>query len=417
MSLPSLLETFADFRRRLPHQARLYVGGCSGEPAGLAEVLQAEPHLASGLTLLGAWVPGINRIDWASLAPDVRAETIFLSPDLRRSCEAGRTAILPLAYTQAWSWLQATPLDGGVLVVSPPDSDGRVSLGVSPDFGPAIAARPDVPLLGLVNPNMPAPPHSVRLPVTRFAALAQDDTPLTEIAEAALPPAFAGIAAQAAGLLAPGDTLQFGLGNVQQAVLAALGGQRGFAIHSGMISAPVLGLLDADPDLAITTGVAVGTPDVYARLARDPRIRFRPVCETHGLAALAAIPRFTAINSVIEVDLFGQANAEFIRGRQVSGTGGLVDFLRGAAASPGGRAITALASTAQGGQVSRITARLGPGAVSVARADMDIVVTEHGIAHLGGKSLDARAEALIAIADPAHRGPLAASWDEMRQQM
>lgn len=417
MTLTLLRDAFARFRRGLPAEARLYAGGCSGEPVGLANLLRDDPDLAAGLTFVGVWIPGVNTIDWAGFDPKTRAESIFLSPALRASFEAGRTSFLPLPYTQAWPWLSTTPLDGGVVIVSPPDASGTVSLGLSPDFAPAILGRADVPVLGLVNPNMPAPPGSPRVPVSRFAALAHDATALTQVTEAALPSTFDAIAAHVAGLVAPGDTLQFGLGNVQQAVLAALGNQRGLSVHSGMISTPVLSLLDRDPDVAITTGVAIGTADFYQHAGRDPRIRFLPVAETHALARLAAISRFTAINSVIEVDLFGQANAEFLAGRQVSGTGGLVDFLRGAAASPGGRGIAALASTAQGGKVSRILPRLAPNAVSIARADMDIVVTEHGIACLKGRSLDGRANALIAIADPAHRDHLARSWDEMRRQM
>jgi acyl-CoA hydrolase len=97
-------------------------------------------------------------------------------------------------------------------------------------------------------------------------------------------------------------------------------------------------------------------------------------------------------------------------GRQVSGTGGLLDFARGARLSKGGRSILALPSTA-GGKASRIVPCLGErDIVSCPRADADIVVTEHGIAHLRDKSIDERAEALIAIADPAFRDELADQW-------
>ncbi len=120
---------------------------------------------------------------------------------------------------------------------------------------------------------------------------------------------------------------------------------------------------------------------------------------------MAAIPNLVAINSVLAVDLDGQANAEMLDGRQVSGTGGLLDFVRGARLSQGGRSILALPSTAAGGKVSRIVAKLGErDIVSCPRADADIVVTEHGIARLREKSLDERAEALIGIAAPGFRG-------------
>ena len=413
----SLAEAFAAFRAGLPAEARLYVGGCSGDPVALADIIRSEPALAAGLTFIGAWVPGINRTDWASLHPAAHAETIFMPPDFRASFEAGRTRLLPLAYSQAWSWLCEAPLDGGVVMVSPPDRDGRVSLGVSPDFAPAILARRNVPLLAIINPHMPSPPRSVLVPLERFALAAEDARPLVEILPSALPPAFEAIAKHIAGLIEEGDTLQFGLGNVQQAVLTALAGRRGLRIHSGMISDPVQGLMDADPDLSIATGIAVGTAAFYSRLTDAQNVRFLPVSETHMLDRLAAIPRFTAINSLIEIDLFGQANAEFIGGRQVSGLGGLADFLRGARLSPGGKGITALASTAQKGAVSRIVPRLSGTAVSLSRTELDIVVTEHGVAHLKDRDIDARADALIAIADPAHRAMLAEEWGRIRRQM
>jgi acyl-CoA hydrolase len=413
----SPLAALRAFRASLPPHARLYVGGCSGEPRGLAEAFREAPDLAAGLTFVGQWVPGLNQTDWASLSPHAEAETTFLSPALRRSFDAGRTRILPMTWYQSWDWLCHTPLDGAVLLVSPPDTDGNVSLGVSPDFGPAVITRTDVPILALISPNMPAPRHSVKLPVSRFALAAEDSSALVSVPTAPLAPGFREIGEHICGLVPDGAALQFGIGNVQQAALTALAGRRGLSIWSGIVSDPVLGMLDADPALPVTTGVAVGTPALYQRLAEEPRVRFLPACETHNFARLTALRRFTAINSVLEVDLFGQANAEFIRGRQVSGTGGLTDFLRGARASPGGTGITALLSTASGGAVSRIVPRLAQNAVTVPRADMDVVITEHGLARLRGLDLDARAHALIAIAAPAHRDTLAGAWDEMRREM
>jgi len=411
------LAALRSFRASLPARARLYVGGCSGEPLGIAEAFRAAPDLAAGLTFLGQWVPGLNATDWASLSAHAQAETTFLAPALRPSFEAGRTRILPMTYFQSWDWLCHTPLDGAVLLVSPPDQEGNVSLGVSPDFGPALLARTDLPLLALINPEMPAPRHSVKAPLSRFIWIAEESRPLASAPPSPLAPAFTAIAGHIAGLVPAGAALQFGIGNVQQAALTALAGRKGLSVWSGIVSDPVLGMLDADPALPITTGVAVGTEALYRRLADEPRVRFLPVCETHNIARLAALRRFTAINSVLEVDLFGQANAEFIRGRQVSGTGGLTDFLRGARASQGGIGITALVSTAAGGAVSRIVPQLAPDATSVARADMDVVITEHGRAHLRGLDLGARAEALIAVADPAHRDALANAWDDMRGKM
>ena len=239
--------------------------------------------------------------------------------------------------------------------------------------------------------------------------------------ESELPQTFAKIGAHIAALCQDGDTLQFGLGNVQQAVLKALHNHRDLKVHAGMISTPLADLIDqgaiADGPGAVTTGVAIGTSDFYQRASAEKRIQYAPVSYTHAISTLAKLPNFKAINSCIEIDLFGQANAEFINGRQISGTGGLVDFLRGAAASPTGRGILALTSTARNGTISRIVPRLPRDATSISRADVDTVVTEHGAAELKYKSIDERAEALIEIADPSYRDHLQSEWREIRKSL
>ncbi|MEM9570596.1 MAG: acetyl-CoA hydrolase/transferase C-terminal domain-containing protein [Pseudomonadota bacterium] len=419
MTTPSLLNALAEFRARLPDKARFYVAGCSGECLGIAEAFRSKPDLAAGLTFLGIWIPGVNATDWASLHPDASAESIFISPALRPSFESGDTRFLPLSYSQSTRWLSETPIDGGVVMVSPPDEADRVSLGASADFSTLPISRSDIPLLAIINPNLRAPRNGPKIPLERFEMVAESDHRLIQVREADLPDTFAQIGTQIASLCAPGDTLQFGLGNVQQAVLKALRSHKDLRIHAGMVSNPLIDLLDSDAVQsdygAVTTGVAIGTDTLYERVVEDDRILFAPVTYTHAITTLADIPKFKAINSCIEVDLFGQANAEFINGRQISGTGGLVDFLRGAKESDGGRAILALASTARKGTLSRIVPRLPQNATSIARADVDTVVTEHGIADLRHTSIDARANAIISIADPKFQDQLAADWHTIRK--
>ena len=135
------------------------------------------------------------------------------------------------------------------------------------------------------------------------------------------------------------------------------------------------------------------------------------VPDTHAHAVLAGIDNLVAINAALEIDLFGQINAEATAGAQISGTGGLVDFIRGARASVGGRAIVML--QAEGRGASRISPRL-ESAVTVARADVAIVVTEYGAIDLAPLALDARAAAIISLAAPAHRAALTATWQTMR---
>ena len=132
---------------------------------------------------------------------------------------------------------------------------------------------------------------------------------------------------------------------------------------------------------------------------------------------LRSLPNFVSVNSVLEVDLFGQCNGEFLGGRQITGHGGLVDFVRGANASEGGRSIIALPSTAGEGRSSRILPRLCPDRpVTLARSDVQWVVTEHGAANLAHADTEQRAERILNVADPAFRDRLADGWTALRNR-
>ncbi len=421
MRAASPVEALKTLRDRLPAGGRIYAPGCSGEPSVFVDAMRAEPSLAADMTFLGVWIPGVNNVDYAGLHDRARAEAIFMAPPLRESFDRGALALKPLSYTQAYPWLETTPLNAALFQVTAPDAAGMVSLGVSADFSPAVWSRDDIVKVAHVNPGMPRPAATPAISLDTFDIVTEQKAPLLQYAPPPLSPVFEEIAKTIAALISDGDVLQFGLGNVQLAVLRALAGKQNLSIHSGMISDPVLSAVEAgaisnEPG-AITTGVALGSDTLYAYCERDGRLRFAPVCETHSISTLSAIENFVAINSVIEVDLFGQANAEYIGPRQVSGAGGLVDFLRGAAASKGGKPILALASTAKNGAMSRIVPSLTAPSVSIGRADVGLVVTEHGFADLRGKSVSECAAAMISVADPRHREALTDAWRKIESAL
>ena len=394
---------------------RLFIPGGPGEPLGLRDAFRAAPDLAAGITFVGAHVPGINRTDWANLHETARAEGTFLSGDWRESFEAGSFALRPMTWFQAWGWLGTTPLDAAVVMVSPPDAQGRVSLGVASDLSPAVLAR-DLFKVAVINPHLPRVQGPL-YDLSAFNLVAEDETPLLAYEAGTLDPAFDVIKGHLQSLLTPGASLQFGLGKAGVAAVQALEGLKGLRIHSGMVAGPLQAVLDSGALTEVVTGLAAGDAGLYALCGRDPRIRFEPSGFTHDIRTLAAIPKLVAVNSALEIDLFGQANAEFQGGRQISGTGGLTDFLRGARLSEGGLPILALPSSAKGGAISRIIPRLPQTAVSVTRADVGLVITEHGIADLRGLTLDGRAEALMAVAEPGHRDALANAWADIRKTL
>jgi len=397
--------------------SRLYVAGCCGEPGAILDAVAKDPELWRDVEVLGAFIPGVNRRDLSALGRNTVARTIFATEGLRPGRSAGKVAIWPAHYTELYRHL-ATPgaIDIAFFQVPPPRADGTVGFGLAADFSPAPVAA-GARLVGLINPAMPDVADGPRLPIDRFEAFVEAEQALIVYDSGRRDPVIDAIGARIAGLVREGDTIQLGLGKMQQAVLEALGDHRDLGFHSGMISDPILPLLDGNVfSRGLTTGVALGSPALYERVATARQLRFRPVGETHAIGQLSRIERFISINSVIEVDLFGQANAETLGGRQVSGLGGMVDFVRGARSSPGGRSILALPATAEGGERSRILAALPAGVpAGVSRADIDCVVTEHGVAELRGASVAERAERLIAIAAPAFRDALSSEWDVLQR--
>ena len=395
----------------------VYAPGCAGHSALFQSWLEQAPERSAGVRYTGVHIPTVNRFDFAGLHPRARHRGIFLSGDLRASWLDGRIDYLPMTYSGTWSWLSGEArFDLALLQVSPPDAAGECSLGVACDFTPGAWPR-SARILAHVNPAMPRT-GGPGVPWSRLHAVVEQEAPLLEAADPPPDPAMDAVAARVAGLVPDGATLQLGLGRLQSALLRALRGRRGLRIHSGMVSDGLLDLVDdgalaAGPG-AVVAGVAIGTRALYERVARQ--VDFRDVGHTHDHGVLRAIPRLVAVNSALSVDLLGQVNGEFLNGRQVSGVGGLPDFLRAARQSPGGRGIVALPSCTPSGQ-SRIVDLLPPGPVSVPRMDADCIVSEHGVADLRHIDVHARARAIIGIAAPGHREALEGAWHELARRL
>jgi acyl-CoA hydrolase len=227
------------------------------------------------------------------------------------------------------------------------------------------------------------------------------------------------IGAYVADLIPDGATLQLGIGAIPAATALFLRDKKDLGIHTEMFTDSVVDLVEAGAVTGnakernrgkIVTAFMLGTKRLYDFAHDNPMVEMRSVDFTNDSAVIRSFRRMIAINSAIEVDLTGQVVADSIGKRVYSGVGGQMDFIRGAALAPEGRAIIALPSTAAGGTVSRIAATLQPGAgVVTTRAHVRTVVTEYGVAELFGKSIDERAEALIAIAHPDFREELRAS--------
>ena len=295
--------------------------------------------------------------------------------------------------------------------VAPADDEGFHSLGVSVDYLPDALAVARV-VLGEINEQCPATAGPVRVHRSRFAAAVHTSRPLAVLAPGQPSEVETRIAQAVAELVPDGAAIQLGVGGVASAVAAALTGHRDLRIRTGLLGDWLVDLVQQGATSQIPGSVAigctaVGTERLYRFLDRNRSVELHPVNVTHGILELAQVPGLVAVNSALEVDLTGQVNAETLGGRYVGAIGGQVDFFRGAGASPGGLAVMALPSTADRGTRSRVVARLA-GPVTSCRADVDVVVTEHGVADLRGLTLHERSTAILAVADPHFRPALAA---------
>lgn len=399
----------------------VFVPGMSGECLALYEALRARPEAAEGVTFRGALFPGINRSDYLGLHPQARQRAYFMQPELRAGLADGRAEIVPTDYPGIVRDLaRQGEIDIAFVQVAPPDDSGRYSLGVSCDFQP-VALRRARHVVALVNPQMPRTRGTALIDPDDIDVLVDCPHPLLQYDGGSPGDALRTHASRVAALVRDGDTLEFGVGKLQAAILDALSGHRRLQIWSGMVSTPALALLDSGAVSgrdAVNVGVALGNDALYERCGRDEAFCFRPVSETHEVREIALHRNFCAINSAVEVDLLGQVNADTLNGRLLAGVGGLPAFAAGALLSEGGRSIIALPAATDNGKFSRIVSRLGaPGACALPRHAADYVVTEHGAARLSGLDVRRRAKALIAIADPRFRESLEREWVEIEGRL
>ena len=338
----------------------------------------------------------------------------FVGPNVRANVNAGWADYLPAHLSESQAMYRSGSLrcDVAMVQVSEP-VDGMVSLGTSVDCSVAAleVARERI---GVVNPRVPFA-YGDLIPLERFTALVRDNRPLFVKPYVEPSEIDCQIGRYCAALVPDGACLQMGIGSLPNAVCTALSGHRHLGLHTEMFADGALelirrGIIDGSCK-AIDKGQVVasfllGSQEVYDFIDRNPAVQMRDIAYTNDPWVIGRNPQVVSINSATEIDLTGQVCADSIGTRIYSGTGGQLDFVRGAKLSRGGKAVIALASRTAKGQ-PKIVPVLQPGAgVVTPRADVQWVVTEWGSVNLYGKSLQERARLLISIAHPDDREAL-----------
>jgi acetyl-CoA hydrolase len=317
-------------------------------------------------------------------------------------------------------------LRGGQLTVDvaliqvKPMPDGSFTLGVIADFTQAMIEQARV-VIALVNPSLPATTGDACVQAADIDVLVESDERVIDMPDPEPTAVERDVARHVAALIPDRATVQLGVGTLPVAVAQALASHRELGVHSGVISDAFVDLVERgvvtnahkgiDAGRTVTGGL-FGTRRLRDFAVSSGLVDMRNVDYTHNLAVTSRLSQFHTINSAIEIDLSGQANAEVAGGRYLGAVGGQVDFVRAGVASAGGRSIIAFPSTTPDGKHSRIVASLGTRPVTTARSEVDVIVTEYGAAHLRACSLQERARRLLAIAHPAHRDALSRAMRE-----
>jgi acyl-CoA hydrolase len=310
--------------------------------------------------------------------------------------------------------------------VAPPGPDGSFSLslhaGATVEALHRCGRDPNRVLIAEVMPGLPRtlgmpPSHPHRLEPGEIDVLIEGDREAPTLDEAAPSEVEQAIAGHAAARIPDGATLQTGIGGIPNAIAGLLAQREGgdYGIHSEMFTTGLMRLQRAGKvtnrrkgsfdGVSICT-FALGTQELHGWLDGREDVRFLPVDVVNDPGVIARNRCMRSINGALAIDLHGQVVADTIAGRQHSGIGGHEDFVAGASFESDDRSLVCLPATVrvEGRELSRIHAALPRGwVVTTPRHQLDLVVTEYGVAELRGRTVEERAQALVAIAHPAVR--------------
>ena len=413
-------ETAQQAVERIHSGCRVVVGHACGEPADLVEAMLNNAQAYENVEIVHMVAMGRAGYCAPETAPHFRHNALFVGGTTREAIAQGRGDFTPCFFSEVPSFFRTVlPVDVALVQVTPPDENGKCSLGVSVDYTlPAIKAAKTV--IAQVNARMPYTGGESLVDVTDITSFVRHDEQIIQLQPPKIGPVEEAIGRNVASLVQDGDTLQLGIGAIPDAVLLFLKEKKDLGIHSEMFSDGVVELAEAGvitnakktlhPGKYVATFL-MGSQRLYDFVDHNPDVYMAPVDYVNDPFVIAQNNQMVSINSCVQVDLMGQIAAESIGYLQISGTGGQVDFIRGAARSRGGRSIIAMPSTVKG-KTSKIVALLDEGAaVTTGRTDADYVVTEYGIAALKGRTLRQRARALIEIAHPDFRDGLKAEFE------
>lgn len=386
--LNQLDDLFRNARRCVLHS-----GIC--EPPVIGKYLRDRTDTHGGLTV-ETFLPA-KPCEYLKI-PGIRIETAMPGPHLREAVNRGEaTLIRESLFEQSRAFRSGRrKVDLLVLQVTPPDGEGIVSLGPNVGTMPDLLTKNPI-VLGIMNPRLPRSSFSLSVDLLDAIFEAENDLPVIE--PEPVDAVDTRIAENLLKLLRDDIAIEVGIGSTPDAIIKSLAVLRGLRIHTGLLTDPIMALVESGAvDGAVTATMAQGSSQLYRWMNDCELVSMRPVSHTHSPRQIGQIPDFHAINGALQIDLAGNVNAERIADRIISCPGGLPDFAEGARRSQGGRSIIVLRSTAGRTGKSTIVDRLDYKTLD--HRNVDVIVTEFGIADLSGLDAMQRADAIASIAHP-----------------
>ena len=413
---------------RIPNDSTLIHGAITAEPPALLSAMAARIRAGD-----------LKKMTIYSLNPQRHAESTYLQSDLmdkvfakswflstasRKLASIGLIQFIPSYLHQIPKFIREyMEVDVCLTTVAPMDNSGYFSCGASNDMT-TTAAREAKILLVEVNRNMPRVFGDSMLHISQVAGVVENHVPLIPLPMSPPKPEDEHIGKLIAEEIPNGATLQLGIGTLPNAICPQLEGHKNLGIHSELLGPGLARLIlkgavngsrkTLHPRKHVFS-LAWGDKEFFEFLHDNPSMTSYPADYVMNPEVVARNDNMVAVNSILEIDLTGQCNAEHLGGHQYSGTGGQLDFVRGAFAAKRGKSIMTLYSSARGETISRVVPRLGEGtAVTTPRMDTHYVCTEHGMINLKHKSVGERAMAIISIAHPKFRDELLHAAQQMR---
>ncbi len=412
----------ADAARKVRNGDRIYIGSMCSEPKAIIKAL--ENSFAEDVEMVqfisGSEATRLAAGGWGRF----RMKTFFVGGASGESEDMAEYNYIPLFHSQIPTFFRnrRIPIDVAIIQVSEPDRFGRFSLGISVDFS-AAAVESARMVIAQVNPLMPRTHGDTFVRDDKIDYLVDAPETLGELPEEPLGETEKAISAYVSELIEDGSILQFGFAGISRGLMDFLKDHRRLGLHTEIFTDPLIDLIESGvvdnstkklyrgKSLATT---CMGTRRLYDYVHDNPLVELYPSDTILSPPFIAQNDRMVAVNLAMQVDLRGQIRQGTPNWTAFEGSGGDNDFMRGAIMSKEGRSIICLRSSSLKSAKSTIVPTFGPkAAVMMNRGEVNYVVTEFGIAYLGGKSIRERAMALIEIAHPDHREELMNSAREL----